>query len=38
MEISALITMIVILSAVWGGFLYLLFLAYKKEKHEEENS
>jgi len=38
METSALITMIFILSTVWGGFLYFLSLAYKKEKHQRKNN
>lgn len=38
METSAFITMIFILSTVWGGFAYLLTLAYKKEKRERVES
>jgi hypothetical protein len=41
MEIKALITMIVLISISWGGFLYCLYLALKKEaaktrKHNKE--
>jgi hypothetical protein len=32
MELSTIIIMVVILGFIWGGFFYLVKLAYKKEK------
>jgi len=38
MEITAIIMMIIILGAIWGGLAFSLTLAIKKEKLKELNS
>ncbi|CAN5705987.1 hypothetical protein BH23GEM6_BH23GEM6_11260 [soil metagenome] len=35
MQTSTIITMIVILSVVWGGFAILLVMALRKESHKD---
>lgn len=37
MEISSIIVMIFILTFLWGGFLFLIILANKKEKKRTMN-
>jgi len=37
METKALITMILLLVLIWGGFAYTLRLAIKKEQEKKEN-
>lgn len=36
MEITAVIFMIIILTLIWGGFAYSLFIAMKREAKKEE--
>ncbi len=37
MEITAVITMIIILGLIWGGLAFSLRLAYKKERAKKHN-
>jgi len=38
MSIGAVITMIVILSIVWGGFIFTLRMAVRKEAQKEQSA
>jgi len=38
MQTSTIITMVVILSLVWGGFAILLVMALRKESHKDHGA